>query len=87
MVESLFEADDCQSLFRRQGVLRNLCDQRDILTCRQACHQVVKLEHESDVTAPELGQLALAGIGQVTAAKEQSPTTRPVESAQYVQQR
>jgi hypothetical protein len=81
------QADPVDRLVDRHRVVDDVGDQGDVLAHREARDQVVELEHEADVAAPERGQLRLRGGAQVLIAKAHFAGARHVEPAQDVEER
>src|SRR5690606_4726985 len=81
------EPDDVERLLGRHRALGDLGHERDVLARRQARHEVIELEHEADVTPAVLRELALRRVRELLAAEEELSARRPVETAEYVEQR
>ncbi len=64
VVQPLAQPYQAQRLFRVERPLGDLGDQRHVLQCREAGNEVVELEHEAHVLAPEPRELLLGGAGQ-----------------------
>ena len=56
MVRAIAEVDHCKRLVGRQGICRDLGNQRDVLARGQAGNQVVELEYETDVFTSITGE-------------------------------
>ncbi len=86
VVEPLAETDQAERLLRRHRVDRDLGDGRDVLAGGQAGDEVVELEDEADVAAPELGQGRLVRRREVLAAVDDAAAGRGVEAPEDVEQ-
>jgi hypothetical protein len=87
VVESIAEADHLQSLLGRHRVGRDLADERNVLTRREARDQVVQLEDETDEVAAVLRQLRVVRSAQIPILVPERPRGRAVEPTDDVEQR
>jgi len=58
MVETITEADQIQSFCWVHRMFRNFRYQRDVLKGRKTGDQIIELENETDMLAPEAGKSA-----------------------------
>ncbi len=87
VIHSLAQTDQVESFPGVERVPRDLGDQCNVLAGREARHEVVELENEPDVIAPELRELVLAFCPDVAALVENLAGGRHIERAENVEQR
>ena len=83
----LAQPDHAQRLGGRHRLGGDVGDELDVLARGQAGNQVVELEHEADMLAAVLRQLALVGRGEIVIAIADGSRRGHVEAAEDVQQR
>ena len=86
VVEPVREPDQRERVRRVHRIGRDVGHQRDVLARGEARDQIVELEHEADVLAPEARQLRLVRAAEVVVEEVGLAARRDVESAQDVQQ-
>jgi hypothetical protein len=65
MVETITQANQIQSLRGVHRMLRNFGYQRDVLDGCKAGDQIIKLENETDMLAPEAGECSVSGGAEI----------------------
>ena len=85
VIEAFREAHLGKRLARIEGAGTDLCGELDILERREIGHEVVELEHETDVGAAVLDELALARLADVAAVDEYAARGRGIHAAEDVE--
>jgi hypothetical protein len=67
MIHAMSQINQGQSVGRIHGVLRDLGDERDVLACSQARHQIEELENEADRLAAVPREVIRGGPGEIPA--------------------
>lgn len=84
-IQLVGQTDKRNRLFRWHGIVGNLHHQHDALANRKAGNQIIELENEPNMLAPDAGQLRFAGTGQCMVPPEHLARCRRVETSEYIE--
>ena len=87
MREPLAEPDEAQRFVGGHRIVGHLGDEFDVLARGQARDEVVELEHEAHMMTAVVRQRGVISGAEVEVAETHAAAGRPVEPAQYVEQR